>query len=127
MAKDWVKFAPPAASELMYGASGLPMISPSAWFSSMTTTTWSGRGTAVTAVTAPATEPVPDDGGAAASQAKPHSAATMKQPPSDSASSPLSCLKVGHPGGLGKPCAAAGGAYGDTPDGAPGRRPAMRG
>ena len=35
------------ASEVMYGASGLPMICVWEWFSSTTITTWSGRGTVV--------------------------------------------------------------------------------
>ena len=41
-------FAPEAASELMYGAAGLPRISPDEWFSRINITTWSGRGTVVT-------------------------------------------------------------------------------
>ena len=36
-----------ATSELMYGASALPMMASAAWFSSMTTTTWSARGSPV--------------------------------------------------------------------------------
>jgi hypothetical protein len=42
----------------MYGAFGLPTISPCAWFSSMRTTMWSGRGTEAWGVAALAVDVV---------------------------------------------------------------------
>src|SRR5882672_3720516 len=44
MAKDELNSAPCLASEWMYGAFGDLMISPTDLFSSITMTTWSGRG-----------------------------------------------------------------------------------
>ena len=61
-----MKFAPLAASEEMYGAFGLPTICVSAWFSSTTTTTWSGCGTTLVA---PARAAWPTADGAADSPA----------------------------------------------------------
>src|SRR5690348_6743520 len=45
MACELVKLAPALDRPVMYGALALPTISPWAWFSSMTTRMWSGRGT----------------------------------------------------------------------------------
>src|SRR5882724_3223039 len=46
MAKDWLNFAPWAASELKYGALELPLMDEYFLFSNITSTMWSNWGTA---------------------------------------------------------------------------------